>query len=141
MIAFLNGLVLVVGALPPTAAAHAIETLNVPSEIYWLAADASGARLCDQGLKKEQGKAFDARFGPVVLAAVKAMEADRHVSKSELIVTSSCRAFVNIDAAHEQLSRALDDFDPVIRRIQLRYKIGCWEIFCGSHFDKPPPGR
>ncbi len=130
MIALLNVLFLATPTLPPHGAAHLIESLNVPSEMYWSAANASGARLCDPELREKQGKAFDGRFGPVVLAVIKEMNADKNVPKDKLIVTSSCRSFSNSDEADKSLSRSLDDFEPVIRKMQLRYDIYCWEIFC-----------
>jgi len=103
--------------------AKEIEGLRVPSELYWAAYRASGAKLCDPTLRGNQERQFNKRFGGRVSKLISIIRAkQREQSQGDnLIVTSSCLAFVDRDSATNDLSRALDDFGPALDAIERRY--------------------
>lgn len=106
--------------------AQKIEQLRVPSVVYWAAYRASGAKLCDETLRKNQERQFNKRFGTRVsklIATISAKEGDQS-QRGDLIVTSSCLSFTNPENAKKALSRALDDFEPSLDGMERRYGIG-----------------
>jgi len=105
--------------------AKGIEELRVPSEVYWAAYRASGARLCDQTLRQHQERQFNSRFGGRVskLIAVIRAKQDRQAHGDDLIVTSSCLAFADPASAMNALSRALDDFGLTLDAMERRHGI------------------
>ncbi|MBW8743990.1 MAG: hypothetical protein JF628_06550 [Sphingomonas sp.] len=102
--------------------AKEIEGLRVPSELYWAAYRASGAKLCDPTLRENQERQFDNRFGGRVSKLISVIRA-KQSQGDNLIVTSDCLAFVDRDSATNALSRALDDFGPALDAMERRYGI------------------
>jgi len=79
--------------------AQKIEQLRVPSEVYWAAYRASGAKLCNPTLRNIQEREFNKRFGIRVSKLIATITAKEGEQRDDLIVTSSCLSFANPEQA------------------------------------------
>ena len=118
-------LVLMAVLLSDLGPAKQIKMLKVPSEVYWASYRASGAKLCNRSLREDQERRFDKRFGSRVSKLISAIAAkgDKKSQDDELIVPSGCIAYRDRQAARKVLSRALDDFEPILAEMERRYGI------------------
>ena len=105
--------------------AKKIERLMVPSEVYWAAHEASGVKLCNRTFRQRQEREFDRRFGHRVSKLIEVIQAKQreHPEGDDLAVTLSCINFQNRNTATKTLARALDDFEPILHRMERKYGI------------------
>ena len=115
---------ILLGASEP-GPAERIAQLSVPSEVYWAAYRAAGAKLCNESLALTQARQFDKRYGSRVNILISRIQSDpvARASQEELVVTSDCHAFTNNYAARKYLRRVLNQFDVTLKAMERRYGI------------------